>query len=66
MNRGPRGAYAARVYIYIVYLFHIVSIMGIQPSVVRKGIQPIKPSGLINPTGFTNIFSVGLSPTQLS
>ena len=38
--------------------------MGIQPSVVRKGIQPIKPSGLINPMGFTNIFRVGLSPTQ--
>ena len=39
--------------------------MGLQPSVDRKGIQPIKPSGLINPTGFTNIFRVGLSPTQL-
>ena len=39
--------------------------MGFQPSVDRKGIQPIKPSGPINPTGFTNIFRVGLSPTQL-
>ena len=59
-HAGPRDAYATCVYIYIVYLFHIVSIMGIQPSVDRKAIQPIISSGLINPTYFTNLFRVGL------
>ena len=62
-HAGPRGAYAAYTY---TYLFYIVYIMGIQPSVYRKGIQPTNPSGLINPTCFTNVFRVGLSPTQLS
>ena len=59
-HAGPRGAYATCVYIYIVYLFHIVSIMGIQPFVDRKGIQPICSSGLINPTCFTYLFRVGI------
>ena len=57
-HAGPRGVY---MYLYILYSLYNI---GIQPSVVRKGIQPIKPSGLINLTGFTNIFRVGLSPTQ--
>ena len=39
--------------------------MGFQPSVDRKGIQPIRSSGLINLTFFTNLFRVGQSPTQL-
>ena len=34
--------------------------MGIQPSVYGKGIQPIRSSGLINPTFFFNLFRVGL------
>ena len=34
--------------------------MGFQPSVARKGIQPIRSSGLINPTFFINLFRVGL------
>ena len=62
-HTGPRSAYAAYTYTYI---FSIVYIMGIQPSVYRKGIQPTNLSGLINPTCFTNFFHVGLSPTQLS
>ena len=62
-HAGPRGAYAAYTYIS---LFNIVYIMCIQPFVYRKGFQPINPSGLINPMGFTNFFRVGLSPTQLS
>ena len=33
--------------------------MGFQPSVDRKGIQPIGSSGVINPTFFTNLFRVG-------
>ena len=62
-HAGPHGIYAAYTYTYI---FNIVYIMGIQPSIYRKGFQPTNPSGLINPTGFTNFFRVGLSPTQLS
>ena len=34
--------------------------MGFQPSVDWEGIQPIRSSGLINPTFFTNLFRVGL------
>ena len=63
---GPTRAHAACIYTYIFYLFHIVSIMGFQPSVDRKGIQPINPSGVINSTGLLIFFCVGLSPTQLS
>ena len=61
LHTGPRGAYAA----YIFILLHNVYSKGFQPSVYRKGIHLTNPSGLINPTGFTNIFRVGLSPTQL-
>ena len=61
-HAGPRSVYIT----YIIYLFHIVSIMGFQPSVDRKGIQPINPSGVINSTGLLIFFCVGLSPTQLS
>ena len=56
-------AHAAYTYIYIL---HIIYSKGIQPFIYRKGIQHINPSGLINPTCFTNFFRVGLSPTQLS
>ena len=60
-HAGPRGAYAAYI---IIYILHTIYNKGFQPSVYRKGIQPSKPSGLINPTCFTNFFRVGLSPTQ--
>ena len=53
----PRGAYAAYIFISFSYILYI---MGIQPSVYRKGIQPIRSSGLINPTFFLNLFRVGL------
>ena len=60
-HAGPRGAYAACLYLYL-YSLHIVK--GIQPSVDRKGIQPIRSSGIINPTVLFNFFHVGLCPTQ--
>ena len=61
-HTGPRSAYAAYTYTYIL---HIIYSKGIQPSVYRKGIQHTNPSGVINPTCFTNFFHVRLSPTQL-
>ena len=59
-HAGSRGAYAVCIFI----LLHNLYSKGFQPSVYRKGIHLTNPSGLINPTGFTNIFRVGLSPTQ--
>ena len=56
-HAGPRDAYAAYIIIYFIYILYI---MGIQPSVYRKGIQPIRSSGVINPTFFFNLFRVGL------
>ena len=63
-HSGPRGsatrAHAAptrRIHIFIIY---IVCIMDIQPSVYRKGIQPSKPSRLINASIPFNFFRVGL------
>ena len=44
-------------YLYFIYILYS---MGIQPSVYRKGIQPINSSALINPTCFFNVFRVGL------
>ena len=56
-HAGPRSTYAAFISIYFIY---ILFIMGIQPSVYRKGIQPIRSSGVINPTFFFNLFRVRL------
>ena len=39
---------------------------GFQLSVDRKGIQPLNPSGVINPTGFNNFNRVGLIHTLLT
>ena len=58
-HAGPRGAYAAYVYIYIL---HIIYSKGIQPSVYWKGIQPFKPSPIIYPLIFLNLLLVGLNP----
>ena len=67
MRRGTQGQVAAPrgptrrlrdVFIYI-YLYTLYS-RGIQPSVFRKGIQPIRSSGVINPTFFFNLFRVRL------
>ena len=38
--------------------------MGIQPSVFRKGIRPLKSPLLINAIGVLIFFRVGLSPTH--
>ena len=38
--------------------------MGIQPSVFRKGIRPLKLLLLINAIGIFIFFRVGLSPTH--
>ena len=62
---GPHGS-ATRAHaapkrrIIHLYLIYILYNMGFQPFVDRKGIQPIRPSGLINSTFFTNLFRVGL------
>ena len=59
--RGPCGAYAAYAFIYLYYIVYIYIYNGYsEPSVDRKGIQPIGSSGVINPTFFTNLFHVGL------
>ena len=60
--RGPmrrlRGFYVDILFIYIVY------IMGIQPSVYRKGFQTLHSLGLINPTISFSLFRVGLIHTM--
>ena len=59
-HSGPRGsatrAHAAYIYFYIL---HIIYSKGIQPSIYRKGIQPLKPMFLINPSMFFNFFPCG-------
>ena len=57
--RGPAQCLRGAFYIYIVYLYIIYN-RGFQLSVDRKGIQPLNPSGIINPTDRTNFFRVGL------
>ena len=42
------------------FIIYIVYIMGIQPSIYRKGIQPLKMSPFINPFSLYNFFHVGL------
>ena len=56
LPRGPTRRLRG-VHIYFIYILYI---MGIHPSVYRKGIQPIRSSSLINPTFFFNLFRVGL------
>ena len=58
-TRGPRGAYTA-LHIYLLLRY---SKMGFQPSIVWKGIQPIRSSGVINPTIPFLLFRVGLIHT---
>ena len=55
---GPRGAYAAYIYIYIFYIFYIVRVFSL--PYIERVFKPSNLSGLINPTGFTNLFRVGL------
>ena len=60
-HADPRSAYVAHsLYIYLHYI-----IRGIQPPVYQEGIQPLTPSGLINPTYSTNVFRVGLKSHTL-
>ena len=63
--RGPTRRLHG-IYMNLYILYSLYNIMGIQPSVYRKGIQPINPSGLINPTVFTNLFRVGLKSHTVS
>ena len=57
----PRGpAQRLRGTLYILYSYIIYSIMGFQPSIDRKGIQPIRSSGVINPMISFLLFRVGL------
>ena len=62
---GPRGSatWAHAAYHYILYSYITYSIMGIQPSVDRKGIQPIRSLGLINSMISFLLFRVGLIHT---
>ena len=57
--RGPAQRLRGMFYIYIVYLYIIYN-RGFQLSVARKGIQPLNPSGILNPTDRNNFFRVGL------
>ena len=47
-HSGPRGsatrAHVAPTQLIRIFIIYIVFIMGIQPSVYRKGIQPLKMS----------------------
>ena len=56
--RGPTRRLCG-VHIFIFILYTIYS-RGIQPSVNRRVFKPLNPSRVINPTGFTNLFRVGL------
>ena len=55
-------AHATNAFIYLCYIVYIYNGYS-QPSVVRKGIQPIRSSGLINPTILFFYFRVGLIHT---
>ena len=65
-HTGPRGsatrAHAAYAFIYLCYIVYIYNGYS-QPSVDRKGIRPIRLSGLINPTILFFYFRVGLIHT---
>ena len=61
-HTGPSGAYAAYIFILLYNLYS----KDLQLSVYRKGIHLTNPSGVINPTGFTNIFRVGLKSHTIS
>ena len=52
----------ANIYIYI---FYIVIVYKVQPSVYRKGIQPLESSHYLNPIIVFNSLRVGLSSTEL-
>ena len=54
---APHGPTRRIIHLYFIYILYN---MGFQPSVDRKGIQPIRSSGVINPTFFFNLFRVGL------
>ena len=57
--RGPTWAHAApRMYIFIFYIFYIVRVFSL-PYIIRV-FKPSNAFGLINPTGFFNLFRVGL------
>ena len=64
-HSGPRGsatrAHSApkrRIYTYIFYIFYIVGVFSL--PYIKRVFKPPNPSGLINPTGFTNLFCVRL------
>ena len=52
--------------LYILYSYITYSIMGFQPSVDRKGIQPIRLLGVINRTISFLLFRVGLIHTAFT
>ena len=65
-HSGPCGsatrAHAAYAFIYLCYIVYIYNGYS-KPSVDRKGIQPIRSSGLINPKIPFLLFRVGLIHT---
>ena len=62
-HAGPRGAYAAYLFIYI-YIIYIVRVFSL--PYIGRVFKPSNLSGVINPIDFFHFFCVGLSPTQLS
>ena len=67
-HAGPRGAYAAGgdtcAHYLLIYCIHTIYLMGIQPSVFRNGIRPLKSPLIINAIGVLICFRVGISPTH--
>ena len=57
-HAGPRDAYAAYVYVYIFYIIYIVRVFSL--PYFGMVFETSNPSGVIKPTGFTNLFRVGL------
>ena len=63
-HSGPRGSAtrAHAAYNYILYSYITYSIMGFQPSVDRKGIQPIRSFGSYKPDDFLSFIPCGTNP----
>ena len=62
-GKATRARAAPTWRIVHIYLFILYIIRGIQPPVYQQGIQPIRSSGLINPTISFLLFRVGLIHT---
>ena len=59
-----RAACLRGAFLYLYYYYYIYNKRGLQPSLDGKGLNPLKPSGLLNPTVSYNILRVGLIHTS--